>query len=122
LSTDPNEYPKITQGLPDGEGNPSSIPNPASRAIVNFMTKHNLPYLVVFVATRPSKDSKSIGLKKGSELLFNSSGDNVYMQPFVVFRNKQNNPIFFPIDGYEEPQRFADSDYSGDQHGIQFAE
>lgn len=120
LPTDPNKYIKTTDNV-HGSGSKSSIPNDTTKAIVSFMTRNNIQFFVMFVATRPSDDDKSVGLKKGSELLFNSGGNSVYMQPFVVFRNKQNNPIYFPIDGYE-PYYFRDSDYSGAQHGIQFSE
>lgn len=120
LSTDPNKYIPAVNDVGES-GSKTSIPNSLSKEIVSFMLRYNLPYFVMFVATKPVNGDKSIGLKKGSELLFNSAGDSVYMQPFMVFRNKQNNPIFFSIDGYD-PYYFMNSDYDNGGHGIQFKE
>jgi hypothetical protein len=74
------------------------LPNSLSRSITTFMTRHRLPYMIVFVSVRRT-GSRCIGLKRNGERMFYTTGASVMMQPFIVFRNKQDNPLFFEING-----------------------
>jgi hypothetical protein len=80
-------------------GTKSKIPNTLSGSISSFMTSNNLPFMVVFVVARTINDKRGVAVLSGENNLFNANGQDIHMQPFVVFLNKQRNPLFFAING-----------------------
>lgn len=82
-------------------GTKSKIPNTLSGSISSFMTSNNLPFMVVFVVARTINDKRGVAVLSGDNNLFNANGQDIHMQPFVVFLNKQRNPLFFAINGWE---------------------
>lgn len=97
------------------------LPNSLSRAVTTFMTRHQLPYMIVFVSVRRT-GKRNIGVKRNGERMFYTTGDTIMMQPFIVFRNKQDNPIFFEINGWDyQVFENAKTDKQG-YHDIPFKE
>lgn len=92
IPTNTNEVKEI--------GTKSKIPNTLSGSIASFMAYNNLPFIVVFVVARTINDKRGVAVISGESQLFNANGQDITMQPFIVFLNKQKNPIFFPIDGW----------------------
>jgi hypothetical protein len=80
-------------------GSKDKIPNTLSGSISNFLSKHNLPFCVIFVIARGVSDKSEMQVFSGDNKLTSSPDEHSSMQPFIVFKNKQGNPLFFAIDG-----------------------
>lgn len=122
---EPLTYENVTKRLTVSEikesSSKSKLPNSLSRAITTFMTRHQLPYMIVFVSVRRT-GKRCIGLKRNGERMFYTTGASVMMQPFIVFRNKQDNPLFFEISGWSyQVFENAQTDRQG-YHDIPFKE
>ena len=98
LSDNYKTFP-TTMSQIDGSGR-EYVPNTLTRTIVNYMNDNKLPCLVCFVAVKIRNDKRNIALFRASEKMFTVKNKDVYMQPFLVFKNVQNNPVFFEINGF----------------------
>jgi hypothetical protein len=91
----PTKVEKIDSGQKD------YLANPASRSITNFMTENDYKFIVMFIITERNQNvgGKAPALFRKDDRMFYSVGENVQVQPFIVFINSQGYPIFFEISG-----------------------